>query len=352
MQQSNARTPVTSSPSDDHELFVHQPPEFDTAGSWLSSFLRNPVRTVTRAVKKVIREVTDTVSYVVDTAIEAGRTIVRPVVKVTKKLVGGVVNTSNQNQEDDAPNLGPQLQNENPNFEDGDGDATHNALVVGQVFSYQLNADTFHDPEGETITFSIDGDLPPGLTFNAATRTISGTPRPFSDLSDPDADFEAAYTVNVIGTDPHGATMNDTMTFMVRYPNQAPRIRHQLADQELNVGQSITLSMKRHMVDPEGEPLQFSVDNLPDGMTLKPLSGRLSGQPTEAFDDIVTITARDPSGLTEIMTFRLTVTSTEDMSIDRQLAGGAQSASWGFAMNPPYSSDNGEEHFPAQIEIV
>lgn len=301
MQQSNARTPVTSSPSDDHELFVHQPPEFDTAGSWLSSILNN--------------------------------------------ILGG--GGSNRQS-----NLNPQLQNENPNFEDGDGDAAHNALVVGQAFSYQLNADTFGDPEGETITFSIDGDLPPGLTFNAATRTISGTPRPFSDLSDLDADFEAAYIVNVIGTDPHGAKEIDPVTFRVKYPNQAPRVVSQLEDQELDVGDGLKLNLTEYMRDPEGSLLTFSVDNLPAGLSIIPNSFWLFGRPTEAFDDIVTITARDPSGLTKIMKFRLTVTSTEDMSIDRQLAGGAQSASWGVAMNPPYSSDNGEEHFPAQIEII
>ena len=48
------------------------------------------------------------------------------------------------------------------------------ALAAGQLFSYKITAPTVTLPSDHT-TFSIIGTLPTGLTFNAATATISGT---------------------------------------------------------------------------------------------------------------------------------------------------------------------------------
>jgi hypothetical protein len=45
----------------------------------------------------------------------------------------------------------------------------------GAAFAYQIPATTFSDPNGDVLTYSISG-LPDGLSFNASTRRISGTP--------------------------------------------------------------------------------------------------------------------------------------------------------------------------------
>ena len=50
-------------------------------------------------------------------------------------------------------------------------------LTPGQFFSYTINAPSSGGPADPTI-FTIIGDLPGGLTFNAATGTISGTYSP------------------------------------------------------------------------------------------------------------------------------------------------------------------------------
>ena len=48
------------------------------------------------------------------------------------------------------------------------------SLTPGQFFSYTINAPSSADPSDPTI-FTLIGTLPPGLTFDAATGTISGT---------------------------------------------------------------------------------------------------------------------------------------------------------------------------------
>ena len=49
-----------------------------------------------------------------------------------------------------------------------------------QAWSFQVPADTFMDPDGNALTYSASLDngsaLPSCITFNAATRTFSGTP--------------------------------------------------------------------------------------------------------------------------------------------------------------------------------
>jgi Ca2+-binding RTX toxin-like protein len=45
----------------------------------------------------------------------------------------------------------------------------------GQAFSYTLPTNIFSDPDGDTLTLSTPG-LPAWLSFNASTRTLTGTP--------------------------------------------------------------------------------------------------------------------------------------------------------------------------------
>jgi len=47
--------------------------------------------------------------------------------------------------------------------------------AYGQVFNFQLPANTFSDPDNDTLTYTASG-MPPGISFTGATRTFSGTP--------------------------------------------------------------------------------------------------------------------------------------------------------------------------------
>ena len=47
--------------------------------------------------------------------------------------------------------------------------------TYGAVLNFQFAANTFTDPDNDSLTYSASG-MPAGITFNAATRTFSGTP--------------------------------------------------------------------------------------------------------------------------------------------------------------------------------
>ncbi|WP_369990840.1 beta-propeller fold lactonase family protein [Pseudomonas xanthosomatis] len=76
-----------------------------------------------------------------------------------------------------------QAPNQPPVLNDAYSDYSLIPATAGTGYQLQLPADLFTDPEGEALTYSIEG-LPAGMAFNPATRTLSGTaPREVGSLS-------------------------------------------------------------------------------------------------------------------------------------------------------------------------
>ncbi len=71
----------------------------------------------------------------------------------------------------------------------------------------------FKDPDtSDTITLSVSS-LPPGITFDPATGTFSGTPTAAASQGGPNGD--GTYAVTVTATDSHGATVTTIVTFSI-----------------------------------------------------------------------------------------------------------------------------------------
>lgn len=78
------------------------------------------------------------------------------------------------------------------------------AVAVGGLMTYNFSAQTFTDNEGDSLTLKAlqtDGAaLPTWLSFDASTRTLSGTPT---------IDSGGAIDVQITATDPSGAFVSD-----------------------------------------------------------------------------------------------------------------------------------------------
>jgi parallel beta-helix repeat protein len=95
-----------------------------------------------------------------------------------------------------------------------DQNATENT-----AFSYVVPATSFTDPDNDSLSYTAklaNGNaLPNWLTFDAATRTFSGTP---SDTA------SGTYSIQVTATDASNATVNDTFTLAVQDVPAGPAV--------------------------------------------------------------------------------------------------------------------------------
>ena len=140
------------------------------------------------------------------------------------------------------------------------------------------------------LTYTL-ATLPDGLTFDAGTRVLSGTPTTMQTIT-------ATYTA----TDNNNSIATDTFTITVaaRVAVTAP------VDQTYTMNTAIT-----NLDLPEATggttPLTYTLATLPDGLTFDATTRVLSGTPTTMETVTATYTAMDVNGSTAMDTFTITV---------------------------------------------
>ncbi|WP_043361989.1 putative Ig domain-containing protein [Belnapia sp. F-4-1] len=172
---------------------------------------------------------------------------------------------------------------------------------VGEALSFTLPAGTFTDPDNDALAFTLTG-LPQGVTYDAATRTLSGTPT-----------AAGTYQLTVTATDTAGATATDTFNLIIEPEeeepeNAAPVQAAAIADQGGKVGEALNFTLPSDaFTDPDNDTLTLTVDTLPDGLDFDTATRTLSGTPTAAGTYQVTVTATDTAGASVSGTFDLII---------------------------------------------
>ena len=153
--------------------------------------------------------------------------------------------------------------------------------------------------DGE-LTYSVSA-LPAGLEFDAASRTLGGTPAEATDGA-----VEVTYTA----TDDDDDTA--TLTFTIAIPEEGT-VPVFAADASINAqtytaGTTITDWVLPEASGGDGE-LTYSVSALPAGLEFDAVTRTLGGTPTEATDGAVevTYTATDDNSATATLAFTITV---------------------------------------------
>ena len=173
-----------------------------------------------------------------------------------------------------------------------------NVKVPEVVFNHETNfsvKDWFKDPnEADELTFTAVKGLPDGLTIDAKTGTISGTPQEVG-----------AFSVTITASDGKNAPVEYTFNLTVR-GNHAPQAVTDTAPSVV-VGGNNSFELKDYIKDPDGDDLTFRVDGLPDnsGLSFDADTGRIYGTATVTEPFKLTITATDSYGLSN--TFEVTV---------------------------------------------
>ena len=123
-----------------------------------------------------------------------------------------------------------------------------------------------------TLSYAIMPTLPPGLTFNPATRTLSGTPTGTLTAT--------TYTYTVTGTASDTATLRFTITVQAADTAPAFGAGVSIADLRLTQGQALTARVLPAATGGDGA-LRYSFSpTLPPGLSFDPATRTLSGTPT------------------------------------------------------------------------
>ncbi len=139
--------------------------------------------------------------------------------------------------------------------------------LEGDEVALQIEA---NDPNGDILTYTAT-DLPSGLTINASTGLINGT-------IDVGASSNSPYNVTLTVIDDGSPTESTSISFTWNVDpapvNQAPEVTNP-GDKTNEEGEVISLDIDAS--DSEGDVLTYTAVNLPNGLSIDPVIGRISG---------------------------------------------------------------------------
>ena len=185
------------------------------------------------------------------------------------------------------------------------------------AFSFTVPVNTFNDVDaGDTLTWSAtksDGSaLPTWLSFNAGTRTFSGTPA--------NGDV-GTITVKVTATDGSSASVSDEFTVTVANTNDAPTVPNPIADQNAtdDAAFSFTVPVNTFNDVDAGDSLTYTATKsdgsaLPGWLSFNAGTRTFSGTPLNGDVGSITVkmTATDGSSASVSDQFLLTVGNVND----------------------------------------
>jgi Ca2+-binding RTX toxin-like protein len=198
--------------------------------------------------------------------------------------------------------------------------------TVGTAFSFQLAANQFVDPDNglpgvptQTITLSAKlgsgAALPSWLTFNASTRTFSGTPASAN---------QGALDIVVTASDGSASSTTRFGIFVGTSGNTTPTVGTAMGTQNATEDTPFTFQIPTNAFadTTAGDRLRYTAalsngSALPSWLTLDPITGQFSGTPGNA--DVaqltVRVTATDIFGASVATNFTLRVNNVNDAPV-------------------------------------
>ncbi|WP_455923426.1 beta strand repeat-containing protein [Pseudomonas putida] len=158
------------------------------------------------------------------------------------------------------------------------------------AYSYTLLADLFKDADGDSLSWSVSG-LPDGLSFDASTRTISGS-----------ATQTGTFSVTVSVTDASGASAALVLSLSVeQIANRAPEAGSASATAtSATVGSAYSATLDSALFSDAdrvyGDHLTWQVSGLPDGLSFDAASLTISGTASALGSYTLNVTVTDASG--------------------------------------------------------
>jgi Ca2+-binding RTX toxin-like protein len=213
-------------------------------------------------------------------------------------------------------------------------------LTEDIAWSYAVPTDAFSDADaGDSLSYTAtmaNGDaLPAWLSFDAVTRTFSGTPG--------NADV-GGLSFKVTVTDAAGASASSTFSVVVSNVNDAPELSTVIAGQSVaeDTAWSFTVPAGSFSDVDAGDSLSYSAtlangDALPGWLNFDAVTRTFSGSPGNADVGSMSfkVTATDAAGATASGIFSVSVTNTNDAPTEASAItdqATSEDAAWSFTV--------------------
>ncbi|MDE2876843.1 MAG: putative Ig domain-containing protein [Gemmatimonadota bacterium] len=167
-------------------------------------------------------------------------------------------------------------------------------VEVDSVFALDVTP-YFADPDRDSLVYAATSSDPGKavVVLSGSRLTLTGAAK-------------GAVTVTVTARDPGG--LEAEQGFTVTIPNRPPAAEGAIEDRELFVGDALEVDVAAHFADPDGDPLEYAaVSSDPDRAAVAVSGGVVTMTGRAVGNATVTVTARDPEGLSAGQGFVVTV---------------------------------------------
>ena len=169
-------------------------------------------------------------------------------------------------------------------------------LAVGETATLDASL-YFSEPDGDALSYEVRSSDPGVVAVELEGSMVLVT-----------AAARGTATVTVAARDPEGR--GAALRFRVTVPNRAPVAAGTIADLRPAAGDTVRLEVAGHFADPDGDALAYAAVSSDSGVAAAVASGDtvrvVAVAPGTA---TVTVTARDPGGLSAALSFEVEVRS-------------------------------------------